>query len=125
MILRQLYLKARLSVQKSLRGLHLRHMEVPRPGVESELQLPAYATATATPAPSCICDPHHNLWQRRILDPLNKARDQTHVLMDTSQVLNLLSHNGTLSRVSSGCTTKTMGAGHRMNKRLHYFWERN
>ena len=25
-------------------GLHLRHMEVPRLGVESELQLPAYPT---------------------------------------------------------------------------------
>ena len=29
-------------------GLHLRHMDVPRLGVESELQLPAYTTATAT-----------------------------------------------------------------------------
>ena len=28
--------------------LHLWHMEVPRLGVESELQLPAYTTATAT-----------------------------------------------------------------------------
>ena len=27
-------------------GLHLQHMEVPRLGVESELQLPAYTTAT-------------------------------------------------------------------------------
>ena len=31
-----------------LLGPHLRHMEVPRIGVESELQLPAYAPATAT-----------------------------------------------------------------------------
>ena len=30
-------------------GPHLWHMEVPSLGVESELQLPAYATATATP----------------------------------------------------------------------------
>ena len=30
-----------------LLGPHPRHMEVPRLGVESELQLPAYATATA------------------------------------------------------------------------------
>ena len=37
-------------------GLHMRHMEVPRRGVESELQLPAYATATATWDPSHICD---------------------------------------------------------------------
>ena len=27
-------------------GLHLRHMEVPGPGVKSELQLPAYTIAT-------------------------------------------------------------------------------
>ena len=27
---------------------HLQHMEVPRPGIKSELQLPAYTTATAT-----------------------------------------------------------------------------
>ena len=33
-------------------GPHLWHMEVPRLGVESELQLPAYATATATGDPS-------------------------------------------------------------------------
>ena len=37
-------------------GPHLRHMEVPRPGVESQLQLQAYSTATATPDPSCICE---------------------------------------------------------------------
>ena len=30
-------------------GSHLWHMEVPRLGVKSELQLPAYTTATATP----------------------------------------------------------------------------
>ena len=35
-------------------GPHLRHMEVPRLGVEAELQLPAYTTATATPDPSHI-----------------------------------------------------------------------
>ena len=32
-------------------GPHLWHMEVPRPGVEFELQLPAYTTATATQDP--------------------------------------------------------------------------
>ena len=32
-------------------GPHPLHMEVPRLGVELELQLPAYVTATATPAP--------------------------------------------------------------------------
>ena len=30
-------------------GLYMRHMEVPRLGVKSELQLPAYAAATAMP----------------------------------------------------------------------------
>ena len=32
-------------------GLQLWHMEVPSPGVEWELQLPAYTTATAMPDP--------------------------------------------------------------------------
>ena len=35
-------------------------MEVPRLGVESELQLPAYTTATATPDPSHVCNLHHS-----------------------------------------------------------------
>ena len=34
-------------------GPHLRHMEVPRLGVESELWPPAYTTATATRDPTC------------------------------------------------------------------------
>ena len=37
-----------------LLGLHLRHENVPRLGVEWELQLPAYATDTAMPDLSCI-----------------------------------------------------------------------
>ena len=53
------------------------------------------ATATATPDPSHICDLRHSLGQHQILNPLNKARDRTYILMDTSQVLNLLSHGGT------------------------------
>ena len=70
------------------------HMEVPRLGVESELQLPAYTTATSTPDQSCVCDFHHSSQQRWILNPLSEARDQTHTLMDTSWVCNPLSHNG-------------------------------
>jgi len=61
-------------------------MEVPRLGVESELQLPAYATAIATQDPSRVCDLHHSSQQHQILDPLSEARDQTHVLMDTNWV---------------------------------------
>ena len=75
-------------------GLHPWHMEVPWLGVELELQLLAYTTATATPDPSHICVLYHSLQQCQILNPLDKARDRTLILMDTSQVLNPLSHNG-------------------------------
>ena len=57
-----------------------------RLGVKAELQLPAYTTATATLDPSLVHDPHHRLRQCRIINPLSKARDQTHILMDISQV---------------------------------------
>ena len=73
--------------------MHLQHMEVPRLGFKSELQLPAYTIATATPDPSHICDLHHSSWQRRILSPLNEARDQIRILMDTGLVCTSLSHN--------------------------------
>ena len=46
----------------------LQHMEVPRLGVESELQLPVYTTATAMWDPSCACDLHHSLQQHQILN---------------------------------------------------------
>ena len=65
---------------------HLRHMEVPRLGVKSELQLLAYATATATRNLSHVCDLPHSLQQNRIPHPLSEARDQTHILMDTSRI---------------------------------------
>ena len=73
-------------------GRHLWHMEVPRLGVESELQLLAYTTATATQDPRHVCDLYHSSWQCQMLNPLREARDQTQVLMDTSQVRNLPSH---------------------------------
>ena len=65
-------------------------MAVPRLGVKSELQLLAYATTTAPWDLSCICDLCHSSWQHWILNPLNEARDRTHVLMDASQRLNCL-----------------------------------
>ena len=71
------------------------HVEVPRLGVKSELQLPAYATATATLDLSCICNPHHSSQQHRILNPLIEARDRTHVLMDNSWVYFLCTMTGT------------------------------
>ena len=53
------------------------HMEVPTPGVESELQLLAYISATAMSDPSHICELHHNSWQHWIPNPLSRARDRT------------------------------------------------
>ena len=67
-------------------GPHPWHMEVLGLGVKSELQLPTYTTATAMPDPSCVSDLHHSSRQCQILNPLNKARDQTCVIMDTSQI---------------------------------------
>ena len=54
---------------------HLQHVEVPRLGIESELQLLAYTTASATPDPSHACDLWCNLWQCQTLNPLIEARD--------------------------------------------------
>ena len=56
-------------------GLHPRHMEVPRLGVEPELQLLASATVTATQDLSHVCDLQHSSWQCRIVNPLKGARD--------------------------------------------------
>ena len=55
--------------------MHLQHMEVPRLGVKSELQLPAYATSTATPDLSCICDLCHSLWKHWMVNPLRETRN--------------------------------------------------
>lgn len=56
-------------------GLYSRHMEVPRLGVESELQLLAYTTAIGTPDLSCVCYLHHSSQHLWILNPLNGTRD--------------------------------------------------
>ena len=61
-------------------------MGVPRPGVESELQLPAYTTATATLDPSCIYKLYHSSQQHRILNPLSEVRDRTCNLMVPSRI---------------------------------------
>ena len=74
-------------------GPYMRHMEVPRLGVEMELQLPAYTTVTETRDPSCVCNLHCSLWQCWILNLLSSARDQTCVLIDTSLGSLPLNHN--------------------------------
>ena len=50
------------------------------------LDQPAYTTAPATPDPSRVCDLHHSSRQRRIFNPLSKARDLTWNLMDPSRI---------------------------------------
>ena len=64
--------------------LHPPHMEAPRPGVKLELLPPAYTTAMQDP--SHVLNLHHSS-QRQIFNLPSKARDQTHILMDTNQVL--------------------------------------
>ena len=44
----------------------------------------AYATATATPDPSRICDLHHSMPQRQILNPMKEAGDRTYILTEAS-----------------------------------------
>ena len=74
----------------SFLGLRLLQMEVPRLGVQLELQLLAYVTATATQDPSYVCNLHHSSRQHWILNPLAEARDPT----SSSWVCNLISHSG-------------------------------
>ena len=62
-------------------------MEVPRLGVQSELQLPAYTTATAKWDLSHICDLYHSSLQHCILNPwASPGIIWIRVLIDTSQV---------------------------------------
>ena len=74
-------------------------MEVLRLGVKSELQFLACATATAMPDLSLICNLCRSMQQHQIFNPLSKARNETCILMDTSQVLNPLSHDGYSKKV--------------------------
>ena len=59
-------------------------MQVPGLGVTLEWHLLAYATAMLDL--NYICDLCCSLWQHWILNPLSKARDRTHILMDTSRI---------------------------------------
>ena len=67
-------------------GLHPWHMEVPKLGVEWELQLLAYTTVTATQDSSHVCNLHHSSPQSQIPNSLGKARDRTCILKNTSWI---------------------------------------
>ena len=67
-------------------GMHPWHMEFPRLGVESEVQLPAYTTTTETRIQTLVFDLYHSSLQRQILNPLSEVRDRTCILMDASPV---------------------------------------
>ena len=54
-------------------GPYLWHVEIPKLGVKSELQLLAYTTATEMQDLSCVCHVHHSSWQRQILNPLSRT----------------------------------------------------
>ena len=67
-------------------GLNMWHMDVPRLGVKSELELPDYATATATWDLSFVCHLHQSSQQHWIVNLLSEARDRTCVVMHTSWI---------------------------------------
>ena len=67
-------------------GPLLRHMEVPRLGVQSELKPPAYTRARAKWNLSHVCNLHHSSQQCWILNPLSEARDRTRSLMVPSWI---------------------------------------
>ena len=75
-----------------------------------ELQLPVYTTATATATwdPSCVCHLHASSRHCRVLTPRSEARDQTHVLMDTSQVCSPLSHDGNSTKYEDLARIKSL-----------------
>ena len=70
-------------------------MEIPRLGIESELQLPAYVTATAMQDLSHVCDLHHGSQQCQILNPLREARDRAYNLIVTSWICFCCTTTGT------------------------------
>ena len=102
-----------------LLGLHPRHMEVPRLWVESELQLPAYATATATTDPSRVYNLYHSSWQHQMVYPLSEARDQTQNLMVLSWIHFHCVTMGTSRSVSSYYLTLLIS-----RKDLKHLWDR-
>ena len=59
-------------------GLHLQHMEVPRLGIDLELELQAYIRATAMRDPIHVWELHWQLGQHGILNPLSEEGSNLH-----------------------------------------------
>ena len=82
-------------------GLYPQYMEVPRLGVELELQPPAYTTATAMPDPSVTCTTSQG--KARSFTPLSEARDQTCNLIVLSWICFLMCHyRNSQNQISNG-----------------------
>ena len=75
-------------------GPHPWHMDIPRLGVESELQLLAYATARAMADLSHICNPHHCLQPCWIFLSTEQGQGLNLHPVYTGWILNPLIHNG-------------------------------
>ena len=73
-------------------GPQVWQMEVSKLGVNWSCSCQPAAQPQQCHIWASICNLHHSLWQRQILNPLNEARGRTH--MDTSRVSNPLNHNG-------------------------------
>ena len=56
-------------------GPHPSYMEIPRLGVELELQLLAYTAAAAMRDPSHVCSLHRSSQKCQIFNPLSEASD--------------------------------------------------
>ena len=86
------------------------HREVPRPGVEPELQLPACTTATAMWDPSRIYDLHRNLQPCWILNPLSEARQGWNPARHRHYVgfFNPLSHSGISPKPFNHCAIPSL-----------------
>ena len=65
---------------------HLQHRKVPSIGVQSEAAAAGLLHSHSKPDVSHACDLHHSSLQCQICNTLSKARDWTHILMDTSRV---------------------------------------
>ena len=85
------------------KGPHVKCVEVPGPGVKSELQLLVYTTATAMQDPGHTCDLHHSSGQQQILNPTERCQGSNPHPRGYSSGLLPLSHNGSSVKVRLNC----------------------